>query len=101
MPRARIFAYAASSSATGDPPRHESFNARYRNFARTPIFVAFKLASGQQLVAPRVAACEHLPGDFRPDNKRVKVISFSRAIRHLLAPRSTADVGKSSRKLGL
>ena len=90
----RGFAYATSSSATGEPPGDESFDARYRDFARTPILVGFKLASCQQFVASRVAACEHLPSNFRPDNKRVRVISFSKAITHLLAPRSIADVGK-------
>jgi hypothetical protein len=35
-----------SSSATGEPPGDESFNARDRYFARTPFFVAFKLAGG-------------------------------------------------------
>ena len=79
--------YATSSSATGEPPSDESFDARYRDFARTPILVRFKLASCQQFVASRVAACEHLPSNFRPDNKRVRVISSSKAIRHLLAPR--------------
>jgi len=82
-PEPRGFAYATSSpAATGEPPCNESFNARYRYFARTPFFVAFKLASCQQLVAPRVAAREHLPGDLRLDNKRFEVINFSTAISH-------------------
>jgi|GraSoiStandDraft_16_1057320.scaffolds.fasta_scaffold256123_2 hypothetical protein len=95
------FAYATSSSATGEPPCNESSNARYRYFPRTPFFVAFKLAGCQQLVAPRVAACEHLPRDLRTDNERVEVINFSTAIGHWLAPRLVADVGKLSRKRGL
>src|SRR6266516_342144 len=78
----RGFAYATSSSATGEPPCNESSNARYRYFPRTPFFVAFKLAGCQQLVAPRVAACEHLPRDLRTDNERVEVINFSTAIGH-------------------
>jgi hypothetical protein len=74
------FAYATSSSATGEPPCNESSNARYRYFPRTPFFVAFELAGCQQLVAPRVAACEHLPRDLRFDDKRLEVTSFRTAI---------------------
>src|SRR6266508_3079060 len=76
----RGFAYATSPSATGEPPCNEGSNARYRYFARTPFFVAFKLAGCQQLVAPGGAACEHLPGDLRLDNKRLEVTNFSTAI---------------------
>jgi HsdM N-terminal domain len=68
----RGFAYATSLSATGEPPCNESSNARYRYFPRTPFFVAFELAGCQQLVAPRVAACEHLPRDLRFNDKRVR-----------------------------
>ena len=76
----RGFAYATSSSATGEPPCNERSNARYRYFPRTPFFVAFELAGCQQLVAPRVAACEHLPRDLRFDDKRLEATSFRTAI---------------------
>jgi hypothetical protein len=72
----RGFAYATSSSATGEPPCNESSNARHRYFPRTPFFVAFELAGCQQLIAPRVAACEHLPRNLRFDDKRLEVTSF-------------------------
>ena len=45
---------STSSSATGEPPSDESFDARYRDFARTPILVRFQ---ARQLPTIRSLAC--------------------------------------------
>ena len=93
----RVIAQRVGGLAQGFRQEHAASPAASRRATRALMLAtvilrerpSLKLSSAgcQQLVSPCVAACEHLPGHLRLDDKRLRFVFFATAIQHLLAPR--------------